>query len=111
MIQPAVDSDANLAELVRRLAEHFKPRRIYLFGSRARGDHGPDSDYDLLVLVDGIREPDQRLSRQAYKLAWELGTSADILVWPFDLFERRRHLRASLPGTVLAEGKLLYDAA
>lgn len=26
---------------------------IYLFGSRARGDARPDSDWDVLVLIDG----------------------------------------------------------
>ena len=37
--------------------------RIYLFGSRARGDDGPDSDYDLLVVVpDGVA-PEARASR------------------------------------------------
>ena len=39
--------------MVRRLVEAFDPVAIYLFGSRARGDAGEDSDYDLmLVLAD-----------------------------------------------------------
>jgi hypothetical protein len=29
-------------------------------------------------------------------------------VWPVDLFDHRAHLRASLPATVLREGRLLY---
>ena len=36
-------------DLVRRIAERFSPDKIILFGSRARGDAGPDSDIDLLV--------------------------------------------------------------
>lgn len=43
--------EAMLDEIVRRLVETLKPERIYLFGSRARGDTHPDSDYDLLVVV------------------------------------------------------------
>ena len=37
-----------LAEVVVRLAKAYHPERIYLFGSKARGDSGQDSDYDLL---------------------------------------------------------------
>ena len=39
-----------LAEIVRRLVEGFHPERVYLFGSRARRDAGPDRDYDLMVV-------------------------------------------------------------
>ena len=44
-------SDAALSEVVRRLVEAYRPERIYLFGSVARGDAGPDSDYDIMVVV------------------------------------------------------------
>lgn len=45
------DSDAALAEIVRCLVEAYRPDRIYLFGSVARGDAGPDSGYDIMVVV------------------------------------------------------------
>ena len=51
MTDPILERDPKLAEIVRRLVEAYQPERIYLFGSMARGDAGPDSDYDLLVLV------------------------------------------------------------
>ena len=40
------------AALLDRVVAYFRPARVILFGSRARGDHQPDSDYDLLVVVD-----------------------------------------------------------
>src|ERR1039458_1815733 len=40
--------DPLLGEIVRRLTDVYRPERIYLFGSTARGDAGPDSDYDLM---------------------------------------------------------------
>jgi uncharacterized protein len=43
--------DAVLDELVVRLVAAYDPLQIYLFGSKARGDAGPDSDYDLLLVV------------------------------------------------------------
>jgi predicted nucleotidyltransferase len=49
--------DPTLAEIVRRLVAAYQPERIYLFGSVARGEAGPDSDYDLLVIVPDDAAP------------------------------------------------------
>ena len=40
-----------LAPLVSAVRATFKPAEIWLFGSRARGDSRPDSDWDLLVVL------------------------------------------------------------
>jgi predicted nucleotidyltransferase len=58
--------DPALAEAVRRLVEAYQPECVYLFGSVARGDAGPDSDYDLLVVVPDDAPPERRRSRLAY---------------------------------------------
>ena len=39
-------------ELLNRIVDYFHPRRIVPFGSRARGESGPDSDNDLLVILN-----------------------------------------------------------
>jgi predicted nucleotidyltransferase len=101
-------TDAVLAEIVSRLVACFQPERIYLFGSRARGDMGPDSDYDLLMVLDRLDEPAYRLAQRAHSLLWGLGTAADILVWSRQAFDSRLSLRASLPSTVVREGVLLH---
>jgi predicted nucleotidyltransferase len=106
----AVLADPKLAEIVRRLVEAYKPDRIYLFGSRARGDVTPDSDYDLLVVVPETAPPERRRSRLAYEAWWGTGTAADVLVWTRQRFESRLHLQASLPATVVREGTLLHAA-
>jgi len=41
---------------------------------------------------------------------WGLGTAADILVWSREAFDSRLDLKASLPATVLREGRLLHAA-
>jgi predicted nucleotidyltransferase len=102
--------DPRLTEVVRRLVEAYHPLRIYLFGSQARGDSGPDSDHDLLVVVPDDAAPERRQPQLAYKVLWGAGLPVDVLVWSIGDFEARRHLRASLPGTVLREGKLLHAA-
>jgi len=108
--RPAPPADPRLDEVVRRLVAAFRPERIYLFGSAARGEAGPDSDYDLLVIVADDAPPDLRRSRLAYEALWGLGVAADVLVWTRTAFDSRVHLRASLPATVLREGRLLHAA-
>jgi predicted nucleotidyltransferase len=97
-----------LSEIVRRLVAAYAPERIYLFGSVARGEAGPDSDYDLMVIVPDEAGPERRRSRLAYRTLRGTGTAADVLVWPKSSFERRAHVVASLPVTILREGMLLY---
>ena len=102
--------DPKLAEIVRRLVQAYEPERIYLFGSEARGDTGPDSDYDIMVVIPDSAPALQRRSRLAYEVLRGTGTAVDVLVWPRESFEKRLHLQASLPSTVEREGKLLYAA-
>lgn len=54
MIEPPIE------EIVRKIAEAFRPRRIVMFGSRARGDTRPDSDLDLTVEMETDDPPAQR---------------------------------------------------
>ena len=56
-----------LAEIVSNLVEAYEPLTIYLFGSKARGEAGPDSDYDLMVIVPDDATPERRRSRLAYE--------------------------------------------
>jgi predicted nucleotidyltransferase len=103
-------SDPALAEVVQRLVEVYRPQRIYLFGSVARGEAGPDSDYDVLVIVRDDAPTELRRSRAAYDVMWGTGVSADVLVWTEGRFDSRVHLAISLPGTVVREGILLHAA-
>jgi predicted nucleotidyltransferase len=101
-------SDPILAEIVRRLVEAYSPERIYLFGSVARGEAGPDSDYDIMLIVPDDAPPERLRSRLAYQALRGTGTAADVVVWPRSSFERRARVAASLPATVSREGVLLY---
>lgn len=109
-MQKTAVSDPRLSEVVRRLIEAYAPERIYLFGSSARGEAGPDSDYDLLLVVPDDAPPERRRSRLAYERLWGTGTAVDVLVWTRSSFDRRLHLPASLPATVVREGQLLHAA-
>lgn len=110
MTDSLLERDATLAEVVRRLTDAYRPERIYLFGSIARGDAGPDSDYDLLIVAPDDAPPERRDSKLAYEVLWGLRAAADVIVWEKSRFDRRAHVVCSLPATVLREGRLLYAA-
>src|SRR5438067_2185370 len=106
----APSDDALLAEIVRRVATALDADRVYLFGSRARGEVTSDSDYDLLVLVKGRTGDGYEMERRAYRALGGIEASVDVVVMTTERYERRRGLRASLPGTVAREGRLLFAA-
>lgn len=106
---PSADAPA-LTEVVRRLVDAYHPDFIYLFGSTARGEAGPDSDYDIMVVVADHSGPERRDCDLAYRVLRGMRIAKDVLVWTRSDFEQRLHLKASLPSTILREGKLLYAA-
>jgi hypothetical protein len=92
------------------LIEYYHPVRIYLFGSEARGDAGPDSDLDFCVVL-----PDDAAASLyrpgIHRALWDLGTAADIIRLPLTSFEARAaNVASSLPAMVVREGKLLYKS-
>jgi len=105
-----LDDDPKLREIVQRLADAYHPLRIYLFGSKARGTAGPDSDYDLLIVVSDDAPPELKRNKLAYQTLWGVRGAKDVLVCPEEWFLSRATVISSLPATVLREGKLLYAA-
>src|SRR4051794_11140430 len=101
--------DAAIAEITRRLVEYFHPERIYLFGSVARGDDGPDSDLDFAVVLPD--DAPAELVRYPHRSVSGIGRAVDVVPFRHTNFEGRAdHVRASLPAAIVREGKLLYDA-
>ena len=103
-------SDSVVEQIVRRLVSALSPERIYLFGSQARGDAGPDSDYDFLVVVHSSTLPRYRRDQVVFAALLGVGVSKDVLVLTHDEFEQQRTVVCSLPATVEREGMLLYAA-
>ena len=88
--------------LLKRVALH----RLVLFGSRARGDSDPDSDMDILVVVEGTAGEDIR--DYISDCAWEAGYREGILVVPVvftrDEWENGPERSSLLAQAVAAEG-------
>ncbi len=105
-VTPVIPQD--VWAMTQALVEAFDPERIYLFGSYARGDAGPDSDYDLMMIVAGSDQPQYKRSQAAHGVLARFPMAKDILVWTRDEFDGDVHLKASLPAAILREGILLY---
>ena len=102
--------DEAIVEITRRLIEYSQPERIFLFGSAARGDAGPDSDLDFRVVLPDDA-PETAYKAGVHRALWGVGTAADVVRWPASDFERyAAHVKSSLPSIIVREGRLLYDA-
>jgi predicted nucleotidyltransferase len=99
-----------LDDVVRRIAERFSPDKIILFGSRARGDAGPDSDIDLLVLFSDVADPNKRAA-ELYASLVDFPRPMDIVVSTSSRFERYRNVVNTVYWPASREGRVLYERA
>lgn len=103
--------DQAIAAITDRLVEYYRPERIYLFGSAARGEAGPDSDLDFCVVVPDDAPAELLRDGGIYSVLRGMGVPKDIVPWRRSDFEARAaHVRTSLPATIVREGKLLYES-
>jgi HEPN domain-containing protein/predicted nucleotidyltransferase len=108
---PATE-EAAVAEAVRRLVDALHPERVYLFGSRTRGEAHADSDYDFMVVVpDETKATRPDLEQTAYAALGGLNIANDVLVRTRASFEWELPVVASLAATIEREGRLLYGSA
>jgi predicted nucleotidyltransferase len=98
-----------LAEVVRRIVEVAKPDKIILFGSAVRGEMGPNSDLDLLVIKSGEFDR-SRLVGDIYLNLHGAGQAVDVILVTPDQVERYRNTHCLIIAPALREGKEIYHA-
>jgi predicted nucleotidyltransferase len=103
----AMQDEEIIQTIVSRIAETIHPQKIILFGSWARGERGPHSDIDILVIQESSQPRPQRYA-QVRRLFWGMGLAMDILVYTPEEFARFQSVPGSFTHTVAHEGKVLY---
>lgn len=96
-IQPGFEE---LSAIVSEIARRYDIRRVILFGSRARGTSGPDSDYDFCITPS---EGSSIFDMGGFLIdaEEELGCDVDVV--------SDRNLGPGLAGRILRDGRLLYE--
>src|SRR3990172_4421275 len=92
-------------EIVRQIVEKFKPQKIILFGSYARGNPRPESDVDLLVVMDA--------PKKSLDIRRHLGVmfGLDLVVYTSKRLKERVDMGDWFLRDILKEGKVLYESS
>ena len=98
-----------LNEIIRRVVEVAKPERILLFGSAARGSATDQSDFDLLVVKEGVLHR-RRLAQDIYVRLIGIPVPVDIIVVTPDDIEQMKDSLGTIIPAALTEGIQIYAA-
>jgi predicted nucleotidyltransferase len=97
-----------LDTIIERIVEVAEPERILLFGSAARGDMGPHSDFDLLVVKSGVHR--RKLAQRIYRNLIGVGQPVDVVVVTPEDLEQYGDSHALIISPALKEGTEIYRA-
>jgi predicted nucleotidyltransferase len=98
-----------LGDVLRRVVEAAQPEKIILFGSAARGEMGPNSDIDLLVIKGG-KFNRWRLTTAIHRHLRGKGAPVDVVVVTPEEVERHGDSPHLVIRPALREGKVVYGA-
>jgi predicted nucleotidyltransferase len=98
-----------LHDIIQRIVEVAHPERIIMFGSAARGEMGPHSDIDLLVVKKGVMNP-RDVAAKIYMQLYGVGKAVDIIVVSTEQVEHYRDSPYLVIYPATREGVVIYDA-
>jgi len=102
-------TEEKLQEIIRRVVQVARPERIILFGSAVRGEMGPNSDVDLLVIKAGEFHQG-RLTGEIYMNLHGVGQAVDVILVTPEQMERYRNAHYLVIAPASREGKEVYHA-
>ena len=95
-------------QVVEQIVEKFKPQKIILFGSYARGSPRPESDVDLLVVMETSLKDVQQAIQICQQIEYRFGL--DLIVHTPEYLSERVKMGDWFLRDVLEEGKVIYEA-
>jgi predicted nucleotidyltransferase len=93
--------------VVKRIVKGFNPDQIILFGSQARGDAGPDSDVDLLIVMPMTGSRRERCL-DIMGVLHDFAIPIDIMVTTADDYIKRKDVVGTIEWPASKEGMVLY---
>jgi predicted nucleotidyltransferase len=96
-------------QLLDSVVAHFRPQRVIVFGSVARGEAGADSDIDLLVVVDDDTPKEAFSAQSVYQARRDYHQAVDILPCRASVLKARAQAKGSFADIVLREGITVYE--
>ncbi len=99
---------AKIRRAARKIADAVQPERIVLFGSFAYGNPTPDSDVDLLVIMESDLRPHAR-SVQVSEILYPRPFPVDIIVRTPDEIKERLEIGDCFFQEIMSKGKVLYE--
>lgn len=100
-------SEEKLQEIIRRIVRVAQPEKIVLFGSAARGEMGPNSDVDLLVIKRGEYHQGH-LTGEIYMNLHGVGQAVDVILVTPEQVERYRDTHCLVIAPALKQGREVY---
>jgi len=97
-----------ISAMAERIVRDFRPLRIVLFGSHARGDAGKDSDIDLLVVLPHVQDKRQDAVEIRRALA-DFPVGKDIIVTTPEEIKSQGDIVGTVLRPALREGKAIYE--
>lgn len=90
-----------------KIKEHYKPEKIFIFGSFARGKITPDSDVDFFI-IKRTKKTRRERQREVSRILIDREVPMDILVFTPAETEKRKKLGDPFILDILNSGKLVY---
>lgn len=104
----SVSVKETLPKAIQRIVEELEPEKIVLFGSYAHGNPTPDSDVDLLVIMETSNPPHERFLAVS-RLLRPRPFPVDILVKTPDEISRALEIGDFFICEILEQGQVLYE--
>lgn len=101
-------NDVTVRDIVRRIVETAQPEKVILFGSRARGDARPNSDFDVLVIKPSD-EPRYRRSFPIYVALADLPVEVEVMVYTPEEVREWSQVPQAFVTTAVREGTTVYE--
>jgi len=106
-VQNEGGGETSIKEIADTIVKNTHPKKIFLFGSHAKGTAGPESDLDLLIIAD-MPGPKNKRNLAVRRMFPDRDFSLDVFVYHEDEYNEEIGIANTLANTVAREGKIIY---